>query len=113
MPHVIIEHTESVSGRMHKANVLAEVHRAMVNTGIYAPEAIKSRTLVHNETCWGAQAMPVEFVHVEVRILAGRTIEQRQETARAVFAVLQQHFPESVRQSVNIHEMVKETYIKN
>lgn len=113
MPHVIIEHTESITKIVKKSEVLKKVHLAVVNSGLFNPDAVKSRTISYRETCWNKSAEPVDFAHVTVKILAGRTIEQKQALSQSVFKTLSAALPAVLKLSVDIQDMAKETYCKN
>ncbi|MCB2082406.1 MAG: 5-carboxymethyl-2-hydroxymuconate Delta-isomerase [Hyphomicrobiales bacterium] len=112
MPHVILEHTDNITAQVKASSVLKRLHSAVVGSGLFSPDAVKTRRVSYDEVCWGEAGMPVEFAHVTVKILAGRTTEQKEALADTVFAVLMAALPDVPKLSVDIHDMVKETYRK-
>ncbi len=112
MPHVIIEHTESIAPAVRQSGLLKNVHLVVVNSGLFSADAVKSRAVSYQDVCWGKNAVPAEFAHVTVKILSGRTTEQKQQLSKAVFDALAAALPDVQKLSVDIHDMEKDTYFK-
>ena len=112
MPHVMFEYTQILHPQVNEAGLLHQIHHAVLDSGLFAPEAVKSRTIAHEEVCGGEDASPANFAHVTVKILAGRSLDQRGMLADSIFAILSRALPQA-KCSVEITEMAKETYRKN
>lgn len=112
MPHIIVEHTKGVSKLVSEQEIARHVHMAVVESGIFDPSAIKTRTHACDRIWWGEEAAEMDFIHVTVKILSGRDIAKRAGLSAAVFKVLQERAAPVPKLSVDIHEMDKETYSK-
>ena len=110
MPHIVLEYSHNVDAALTSSNVLQKLHKAVIDTGLFSPEAVKARALSYSHIVLtdGAQS----FAHVTVSILSGRSLEQCKELGQQVFEVLCAALPKEKKKSVNIHEMEKETYYK-
>ncbi len=115
MPHVLLEFSDNLLDRPDLGRVLLEIHEALVATGAFAREDIKSRALRH-ETYAVADGAPGRgFVAVEVRILEGRSAEAKAAAADGVLAALERAWPESLARqpvglSVEIRDMDRASY---
>jgi len=115
MPHVVLDYSDNLLDRPDLGRVLLEIHEALVATGAFAREDIKSRALRH-ETYAVADGAPGRgFVAVEVRILEGRSAEVKAAAADGVLAALERGWPESLARqpvglSVEIRDMDRASY---
>lgn len=112
MPHVIVEHTKALSQPIEDKKLLHSIHQTVIGSELFSADAVKTRQIGYDAICWGEDGISIDFVHVTVKILAGRTEAQRTELADAVFAVLEEALPDVPKLSVDIHEMMKQTYRK-
>ena len=112
MPHVILEHTTDIADAIDSSDLLKTIHMEVVNAGLFSPEAVKSRKQPYDTIVWGAEGMHTSFAHATIKILIGRTIEQRKTLSQSIFAKMREALPDVEKLSVDIHEMEKETYCK-
>lgn len=115
MPHVVLEYSDNLPDRPDLRRVLLEIHEALVATGAFARDDIKSRALRHDTHAVADGAAERGFVAVEVRILEGRSAEVKAAASDGVLAVLARAFPESLARlpvglSVEIREMDRASY---
>lgn len=110
MPHIVVEYSSNVEAQFRSSNLLPKLHKAVEDSGLFDPQAIKARSLSYSDIVLpeGAQS----FVHITVSILSGRSIEQRQSLNDAVFAALKAAMPDVDKPSSDIREMTVETYRK-
>jgi 5-carboxymethyl-2-hydroxymuconate isomerase len=108
MPHIIVEHTKEIN----VSNLLPKIHNIVIASGLFDPAAIKTRNLAYDNILWGAQAEQSDFIHISVKILTGRTLEKRANLSSEIFKIMQATHPEIALLSVDIIEMVAETYSK-
>lgn len=113
MPHLIIEyaHTIATPDRIAQANKAA--HDAMIQSGLFTPADIKTRAYIAGHVLVGEQGGQASFVHATVRLLEGRSTQQKQTLSEALREVLKQHMPDADQLSVDIQDMVKDTYRKH
>lgn len=110
MPHIVIEHSKNISEQVKSKQILSLIHKKVVGSGLFRPEAVKARSIEFTEYCLPEGAN--NFIHITVSILSGRSIEERSNLSQKLFKELEAHLPEIDKKSVNIHEMEKETYSK-
>ncbi len=113
MPHIIIEYTETARSQIEGADVRQHVHQAVVASGLFSPDAVKTRYVAYERIAHGESGKHTDFVHVNLKILSGRPEQERKALADSVFAVLEERVNGIPKRSVEIHEMDKATYIKN
>lgn len=92
MPHFIVECTENIRDQADLPGLFARVNEALAATGIFPLGGIRSRA--HWVDTWqmadGKQ--DYAFVHMTLKIGAGRSLESRQEVGERLFALIKAHF---------------------
>jgi 5-carboxymethyl-2-hydroxymuconate isomerase len=111
MPHIVVEYSQNLQAQVKETGLLAELHRTVIASGLFSPEAVKARGVAYEDYVLTGEDK--SFLHVNVAILEGRPLEAREALMESVFAVLQQKMTQSDKISVNIHEMTRETYKKS
>ena len=106
MPHIVIEH--SVGLKVDAA--MQDLQSLVCNFGEFNPKAVKSRSIAFTDFILPDDN--VDFVHVTISIMAGRAVELRKSLADQAFAILQNNFNDVANISLDIREMVAETYRK-
>lgn len=115
MPHLVLELSDNLPDRPDLQALLLELHAALVATGAFAREDIRSR-VVHHATFAVADGAPERgFVALEIRILDGRSDEVKAAAADGALAVLERAFPKSLAErpvgfSVEVREMERGSY---
>jgi 5-carboxymethyl-2-hydroxymuconate isomerase len=115
MPHVVLEYSDNLLDRPDLGRLLLEIHEALLATGAFARDDIKSRAIRHDTYAVADGAAGRGFVAVEVRILEGRSDEVKAAAADGVLAALERAFPESLARqpvgfSVEIRDMDRASY---
>ncbi|AWI79288.1 5-carboxymethyl-2-hydroxymuconate isomerase [Parazoarcus communis] len=84
MPHCIIEHSTDFDSDQ----LVSEVFTAALHSGLFDPDGndIKVRALSFSSYLTGPRKSP--FIHVALKILSGRTPEQRSNLSSTVVAQL-------------------------
>jgi len=92
MPHFIVECTENIREQADLPRLFARVNEALAATGIFPLGGIRSRA--HWVDTWqmadGKQ--DYAFVHMTLKIGAGRSLESRQQVGEMLFALIKDHF---------------------
>lgn len=85
MPHCIVEHSASLDGE----TILPLVFSGALESGLFEADGsdIKTRAVSYHSHTTGRSRS--DFVHVALKILSGRTPEQKQMLSRSVLAQLQ------------------------
>ncbi len=85
MPHIIVEYSANVGGRMSPQSLVECVHEAALRTGVFPIGG--TRTRAAERSCYRiADGHPDNaFVHIVLRIGHGRDLETRRRAAEEVF----------------------------
>ncbi|EHN8800982.1 MULTISPECIES: 5-carboxymethyl-2-hydroxymuconate Delta-isomerase [Enterobacter] len=92
MPHFIAECTDNIREQADLPGLFAKVNEALAATGIFPIGGIRSRA--HWLDTWQmADGMhDYAFVHMTLKIGAGRSLESRQQVGEMLFALIKDHF---------------------
>jgi 5-carboxymethyl-2-hydroxymuconate isomerase len=88
MPHIWVEHSSNLEGKLDLPLLLTGVHCAAVNTGMFAEGAIRTRLQPVDQFRIGDGHPDNAFVHVVIRIAAGRDLQTKTQLGEAMFAEL-------------------------
>ncbi|MFD2261735.1 5-carboxymethyl-2-hydroxymuconate Delta-isomerase [Lacibacterium aquatile] len=119
MPQIRIEATPSLLQRIDVQPILAEIHEAVVATCPPAKLAdCKSRVYGLTATRQGDGTTPSAMFHVDLKLIAGRAVEVRQEIGTNILAILDKHIGPhakglTIQTSVEVMEMPRETFFKS
>jgi len=108
MPHIIIEHSEDLP--VLPQVLVEKIHQAVYDSGLFELPTIKTRAIAyqHYQLGHGKEG----FIHVAAQIMAGRSIEQKQQLSEDLLACLRTYCRDSDSLSVNIQDMDHEIYRK-
>lgn len=110
MPHCIVEYATELVDVVPIDKLLEAVHQGAVQSGLFREEDIKTRAIAYEAySVGGAKA---HFVHTTLRILSGRDATQKKQLASAVLSHLQRCGLSSVSITVEVCEMVRESFSK-
>lgn len=88
MPHLVIEHSANLEGRIDLAGLVRHLHQAALATGIFPEKGTRTRA-APREVFRIADGHPDNaFVHLAIRIGHGRDLETRKRAGDAVFRAL-------------------------
>lgn len=111
MPHCIIEY--SVDLTEHAATCLRGVHQTVCDSELFEVASVKSRARGYEAFCVGADAEPESFIHVTIKILQGRSAEQKKLLAASVVCYLSGlGLPAGVSLTTDIVDMDAVAYAK-
>ncbi|WP_386692178.1 MULTISPECIES: 5-carboxymethyl-2-hydroxymuconate Delta-isomerase [unclassified Lonepinella] len=110
MPHFIVEATDNLRPKIDWQPLFTQVHNYLASTGVFPLGGIRSR--VHWVDVYRMADGKEEdaFVHISLKIGAGRKIEELQPIAQKVFDLLTDYFEPLFEQgyfalSFNIEEL--------
>lgn len=112
MPHLILEYTKNLDAEIKSKQLLEKTHWVMLDSGLFNPEAVKSRTRCLEEHLLGTKKEGTSFIHIAVALLEGRTLEQKKELSKAISACIKSEFANLGSVSVEIRDMDKASYSK-
>lgn len=110
MPHCIVEYSQNLEQEVPPVDLLEAVKSACIATKLFFDEDIKLRSMPYKSFLTAGREDA--FIHVTLRILAGRTIEQRKLLSQRVLESLTQFSLKDVSFTVEVSEMERETYVK-
>ena len=92
MPHFIAECTDNIREQADLPGLFAKVNEALAATGIFPIGGIRSRA--HWLETWQMAdgKHDYAFVHMTLKIGAGRSLESREEVGEMLFALIKTHF---------------------
>lgn len=92
MPHFIAECTDNIREQADLPGLFAKVNEALAATGIFPIGGIRSRA--HWLDTWQMADGKQEyaFVHMTLKIGAGRSLESREAMGEMLFALIKAHF---------------------
>ena len=109
MPHCIIEHSPNISpdGLMHA------VFDGSLHSRLFLPDGadIKVRAIAYQNFKLGDGK--ASFVHVVVKILAGRTDEQKQRLSQEIIKKLSDLGHQDISITVEVVDMERQSYQKH
>ena len=116
MPHLIVEYSPNLEG-FPETEALAALNASVCASPEVKDEAdLKTRLVRTGRFAVGSAPGERAFVHAQLRLLAGRTPEAKQDLAERVASVLRRLTPRPagtlVQLSVEIVDMDKPSYVK-
>jgi 5-carboxymethyl-2-hydroxymuconate isomerase len=91
MPHVIVEYSANLVGAVEIRPLLQALHEAAIKTGVFPAGGVRTRAERRDEYIVADGRPEAAFVHVMLRIGAGRDAPTKKRAADSVFAVLCDH----------------------
>lgn len=110
MPHVIIEFSKELASEQQLIKLLDTVHQTIISSNLFEPEKVKTR------------AIPVDyyrvglnkglFIHVQIRMHAGRNESQKKLLSKSVLEVVQAQDLAANAITVEIVDMDRNCYAR-
>ena len=94
MPHFIAECTNNIREQADLSGLFAKVNEALAATGIFPLGGIRSRAHWLDTWQMADGKHDYAFVHMTLKIGAGRSLESREEVGEMLFALIKTHFAE-------------------
>lgn len=121
MPHIIAEISKNLAEQIDIDHMLNAMHNALANQNGIAIERIKTRAILLDHYLVGANASNTSqnMLHITLKILEGRDIATKKSYGQAVYNAAQDSLNaskkiinhEKITMTLDIRDMVKETYI--
>ncbi|MGS6185969.1 5-carboxymethyl-2-hydroxymuconate Delta-isomerase [Enterobacter asburiae] len=92
MPHFIAECTDNIREQADLPGLFAKVNEALAATGIFPIGGIRSRAHWLNTWQMADGRHDYAFVHMTLKIGAGRSLESRKAVGEMLFALIKTHF---------------------
>lgn len=99
MAHFVLEYSDNLDQDDSSVQVLfGALHQAAEKTGLFPLKGIRSRGYCCKQHRMADGNPQHGFAHLEVKLGAGRSMEQRQSAADTFFVVFCEHFANQVEQ---------------
>ena len=92
MPHFIAECTDNIREQADLPGLFAKVNEALADTGIFPIGGIRSRAHWLDTWQMADGRQDYAFVHMTLKIGAGRSLESRQDVGDMLFTLIKSHF---------------------
>jgi len=110
MPHCVVEYSESLFDTIEIEQLLSTVHIAIKQTQLFDEKTIKIRAIPYSHYLIANQHR--SFIAMTIKILAGRTEQQKRLLAEAVLAELTEMKLDCYSITVEVIEIQAGTYFK-
>ena len=94
MPHFIAECTDNIREEADLPGLFAKVNEALAATGIFPLGGIRSRAHWLDTWQMADGEHDYAFVHMTLKIGAGRSLESREAVGEMLFGLIKAHFAE-------------------
>jgi len=94
VPHFIAECTDNIREQADLPGLFAKVNEALAATGIFPLGGIRSRAHWLDTWQMADGRHDYAFVHMTLKIGAGRSLESRESVGEMLFALIKTHFAE-------------------
>lgn len=110
MPHCILEYSQNLEQEVPPVDLMDAVKAACVASDLFSPEDIKLRGFPYKHFIPAGQEDA--FIHVTIRLLSGRTAEQKSELSNQVLAALGTFSLKGISLSVELCDIDRDSYVK-
>jgi 5-carboxymethyl-2-hydroxymuconate isomerase len=99
MAHFVLEYSDNLDQNDESIQALfAALHQSAEKTGLFPLKGIRSRAYCCNQYRMADGNTEHGFCHLEVKLGAGRTLEERQRAAKVFFDIFCKHFDIHIKQ---------------
>lgn len=116
MPQITLTYTANLPAAAASRELLLGLHSILATTGGVRLGNCKSRILAVDRFAVGDGGVDEAFVHLDVRLLAGRTTERKRQVGEEMLALLRAAYGErggGLQITVEIRDIQPEEYFKH
>ncbi len=110
MPHCVIEYTRDIENDVDIKKLMEIAFDAVNGSGLFDRTAIKARAIGYDNFMSGQDRD--DYIHISVKILSGRTAEQKKMLSGHVIEKLTPHVGKTKSLTVDIIDMDIDSYAK-
>lgn len=110
MPHLIITYAAPLKQETDIQNLVDAAFAGAEQSALFTPSAIKARAIAVDTYNTGGTSQP--FVHVEIKLLPGRTGAQKKDLAERVLEKITAHVSANVAISIELNDLDRDSYTK-
>ena len=112
MPNLVMEYSDPVAERVNVQGLLEDLHRALLISGLFESDSVKSRSYSCHSWQVGEEGDRKTFIHLGLSMMAGRHPEQKRQLSRDLMSVLEQHASMINSLTIDIRDMDPECFLK-
>ena len=115
MPHLTLEYSRNLSTEI-TAQMLRALNQALVDTGHFVEEDIKTRAIAFDCVAIGTALQPRAFLAARLSLLSGRSPQARKHIAQALLGALEAAIPagdSALQTTVELVEIDRDSYAKS
>ncbi|MBC8946619.1 MULTISPECIES: 5-carboxymethyl-2-hydroxymuconate Delta-isomerase [Xenorhabdus] len=98
MPHFYAECTENIRKEANLPELFSKVNQLLADSGIFPLGGIRSRAIWLDTWQMADGKQDYAFVHMTLKIGAGRSLEDRQKVGEKLFSLIKTHFADLMAQ---------------
>ncbi|MBD2814945.1 5-carboxymethyl-2-hydroxymuconate Delta-isomerase [Xenorhabdus sp. Flor] len=98
MPHFYAECTENIRKEANLTELFSKVNQSLADSGIFPLGGIRSRAIWLDTWQMADGKQDYAFVHMTLKIGAGRSLEDRQKVGEMLFSLIKTHFADLMAQ---------------
>ena len=110
MPHFVIDYAKDIEADNDLEKIVQEVHKIAIGANLFTPADVKTRAMGYEKYLAGEEQG--SFIHVQISLLEGRTVEQKKTLVDPIFTYLKENTVNVTKVTVDIRDMDKDTYAK-
>ncbi|WP_221795189.1 5-carboxymethyl-2-hydroxymuconate Delta-isomerase [Oceanobacter mangrovi] len=108
MPHCVIEHSDNLDAD----SLVEQVFKAALASALFEPDGSDIKVRAQGFKSYLTGPAKADFIHVTVKILSGRTAEQKSTLADVIIAGLAKSGYAGVSMTVDVVDMDRASYRK-
>lgn len=110
MPHCIVEYAKNLENHLYPTELVNTVYSGALKSQLFNADDIKVRASAYDHFTSGIRKQ--DFIHVTLKILSGRTPEQRTHLSQTVLSELALLPFASISMTVEVIDIDKSSYSK-
>jgi 5-carboxymethyl-2-hydroxymuconate isomerase len=110
MPHCIIEYSANLNDDAFRSTIMRAVYSGTYSSGLFSSDDIKVRVIPY--AYYTAQDQQQSFIHVVLKILSGRSVEQKSLLSGLVLEKLEKLHLTEISLTVEVIEIERASYAK-
>lgn len=88
MPHILIEYSANLDSAIEIAAIVTAIHEAALSTGVFPLGGTRTRAARREVYAIADQHPDNAFIHVQLAIGEGRSVDARHKAGKKIFAAL-------------------------
>lgn len=116
MPHLVLEYSANILESV-QSELLRTMHAVLAEVGPFAFLRMTSRVVRHEIYCLGDGEGDQAFVHLQLAVTPGRSMEIKRAATARLHSFLRERFARSCTElrctiTVEVRELEKESYVR-